>query len=203
MKKALIALVIALVLVSVAGLVLFASDDVGAGRGGRGFGAQGAGSASESRSVWLWVFAVPLGAALVGVAYLVAFPEIKTTTPKDSAQTTVAEAKQESQALEAVLRVLNEDEKKVVQALAETKEGAMLQKDIRWKVGMTRVKTHRVLARLSARGIVKAEKHYNTNKIRLSNWIATNTKKHQQQPTQTKPPEHTKQSTEDIRKSNN
>ncbi len=180
MRKALLIPVIALVLVSTAGLVMFSYEDGfggGSGGAGRGFGAQGAAGAQSSGlgSVWLVVFAVPLAVALVAVGYMVAFPEIKTAKPKKDA----AEAKQ-SQTLDAVLRVLNEDEKKVVQALAEAKEGTMLQKDIRWKTGMTRVKTHRVLARLAARGIVSAEKHYNTNKITLTNWITTNTKNNKQ-----------------------
>ncbi len=46
--------------------------------------------------------------------------------------------------------------------------GTMLQKDISWKIGFSRVKTHRVLARLIRRGVVYTEKYYNTNKIILS-----------------------------------
>jgi len=47
----------------------------------------------------------------------------------------------------------------------------MLQKDIRWKTGLSRVKTHRILFRLAKRGIVSAEKYYNTNKIVLASWL--------------------------------
>ena len=47
----------------------------------------------------------------------------------------------------------------------------MLQKDIRWKTGLSRVKTHRILHRLAKRGIVSAEKYYNTNKITLADWL--------------------------------
>lgn len=177
MRKALLIPVIALILVSIAGLVMFSYEGGfggGSGGAGRGFGAQGAAGAQSSGldSVWLVVFAVPLAVALVAVGYMAAFPEIKTVKTKEVAEG--AEEAKQSQTLEAILRVLNDDEKKVVQALAEAKEGAMLQKDIRWKTGMTRVKTHRVLARLATRDIIHAEKHYNTNKITLNNWITTN-----------------------------
>lgn len=72
--------------------------------------------------------------------------------------------------LDAVLRVLNEDEKKIIETLV-AEGGTMLQKDIRWKTGLSRVKTHRILFRLAGRGIVLAEKYYNTNKIVLASWL--------------------------------
>jgi uncharacterized membrane protein len=65
---------------------------------------------------------------------------------------------------------LNEDERKVIETLV-TGGGTMLQKDIRWKTGLSRVKTHRILHRLAKRGIVSAEKYYNTNKITLADWL--------------------------------
>ena len=72
--------------------------------------------------------------------------------------------------LDAVLRVLNEDEKKIIETLV-AEGGTMLQKDIRWKTGLSRVKTHRILFRLAKRGIVSTEKYYNTNKIVLASWL--------------------------------
>jgi len=75
-----------------------------------------------------------------------------------------------------MLRVLNDDERKVIETLA-AEGGTMLQKDIRWKTGLSRVKTHRILFRLNKRGIVSAEKYYNTNKIKLADWLTKETKK--------------------------
>jgi len=71
---------------------------------------------------------------------------------------------------EAALQFLEADERKIVEALLEAK-GSILQKEISWKTGFSRVKTHRVLARLIRRGVVTAEKYYNTNKIILSDSI--------------------------------
>jgi hypothetical protein len=147
-----------LLVVSMAGLVLFYS---GGGFGaGRGYGSQ------IPRSFWLLVFVVPIAVALAIIGYKVAFPEIKTEKPE-----LVLGTVESTQTLDAVMRVLNEDEKKVIKVIASAEGDAMLQKDIRWKTGLSRVKTHRVLARLAQRGIIKVEKYYNTNKIALADWL--------------------------------
>ncbi|MCW4010238.1 MAG: hypothetical protein NWF05_06410 [Candidatus Bathyarchaeota archaeon] len=174
MQKTLLAVIAVLILVSLAGLVLFYSaEDV---NGGRGYGAQ---NAQSQRSSWLLVFAVPLAAALVVVVYWVLFPEIKVEkqkTASDESPPAAPVPAERNMTLDAVLRVLNNDERKVVEALAASGEGWLLQKDIRWKTGLSRVKTHRVLARLAARDIVKVEKYYNTNKVALAGWVGEDAK---------------------------
>ena len=72
--------------------------------------------------------------------------------------------------VDAAIQVLAEDEKKVVGALLAA-GGTMLQKEISWKTGYSRVKTHRILVRLIKRGVVSAEKYYNTNRITLADWL--------------------------------
>ncbi len=72
--------------------------------------------------------------------------------------------------VDAAIQVLAEDEKKVVEALLAA-NGTMLQKEISWKTGYSRVKTHRILVRLIRRGVVSAEKYYNTNRITLADWL--------------------------------
>jgi len=47
----------------------------------------------------------------------------------------------------------------------------MLQKDISYNLEISRVKTHRTLVKLINRGIVTAEKQYNTNNITLADWL--------------------------------
>jgi hypothetical protein len=73
-------------------------------------------------------------------------------------------------ALGLALRLLRPDERKVVEALLHA-DGTMLQKDITHETGFSRVKTHRVLARLLRRNVVESKKHYNTNRITLAPWI--------------------------------
>ncbi len=162
-------LLVLLVAVSVAGLVLFFSE--GSSAAGRGYSSQ------NQHFLWLLVFAVPLAVALVVVGYRIVFPEIKTERKSEEPmqiECKVAESMEpvaQVQSLDAVLHVLSEDERKVVEAVASAGGEAMLQKDIRWKTELPRVKVHRVIARLAQRGIVKVEKYYNTNKIALADWL--------------------------------
>ena len=76
----------------------------------------------------------------------------------------------ESKAVEVAMRLLEPDEKRVMEAIVEA-GGEMLQKDISHETGFSRVKTHRVLMRLIRRGVVTAEKHYNTNRIEIAGWL--------------------------------
>lgn len=76
----------------------------------------------------------------------------------------------DGQALDIAMRLLEPEEKRVVEALSAS-GGSMLQKDISYELGFSRVKTHRVLVKLIKRGIVTAEKHYNTNRIELADWL--------------------------------
>ena len=151
--------------VSVLSLFIFAFEG--------GFGGRGHGMAPEvPQSLWLALFAAPLLIAVSVLGYSLVFPEL---SKKQSRKTTSLEVEKES-VIVAVLRVLNDDERKVIETLA-AEGGKMLQKDIRWKTGLSRVKTHRILLRLTKRGIVSAEKYYNTNKIKLADWLTKEAKK--------------------------
>jgi len=103
------------------------------------------------------------------LGYVLVFPELSEEKPeKESAL--VPSVERGETALDAVLRVLSEDERKVIETLIG-EGGTMLQKDIRWKTSFSRVKTHRILFRLAKRGVVSAEKYYNTNRITLADWL--------------------------------
>ena len=147
--------------VSVFGLLFFALEG---GFGGRGHG-MGVGI---PRSLWLLLFALPLAVFLSVLGYSLVFPELSEEKPKE--RPSVPEVEKEEAALDAVLRVLNDDERKVIETLV-AEGGTTLQKDIRWKTGFSRVKTHRILHRLAKREIVSAEKYYNTNRITLADWL--------------------------------
>jgi uncharacterized membrane protein len=72
--------------------------------------------------------------------------------------------------LDVTLRLLSEDERRIVELLVKN-GGQMLQKDISYELKLNRVKTHRVLVGLIERGVVGAEKHFNTNMITLAEWL--------------------------------
>ena len=149
-------------IVSAVGLVLFAFEG---GFGGRGYGMS---NERVPRSLWLILFIAPLLVALSVLGYSLVFPNL--SAEKTEEQTSSLAVERGESALNAVLRVLNDEERKVIETLV-AEGGTMLQKEIRWKTGLSRVKTHRVLFRLAKRGIVSAEKYYNTNKIFLANWL--------------------------------
>ena len=73
--------------------------------------------------------------------------------------------------LEVALRLLDENERRVVEALV-AKGGSMLQKDISYELGFSRVKAHRMVQSLVKRGLVTVEEHYNTKKVALVDWLS-------------------------------
>lgn len=113
-------------------------------------------------------WSIPLYAAIGfaggSIAYYIILPEI---TPRTEVESGIM-----TNPLDAVLRVLEPDERKLVEALKEA-GGRMLQKEATRKVGFTRVKSHRVVARLAKRGVITVEKlgSGKTNQIALSSWL--------------------------------
>ena len=73
-------------------------------------------------------------------------------------------------ALDVAMRLLEPDERRVVEALVKA-GGSMLQKDITYELSISRVKTHRTMVKLLRRGVVTAEKYYNTNRIQIVEWL--------------------------------
>ena len=103
------------------------------------------------------------------VAYLMIFPEIVLETDQ---RPNPEEGLPDS--FEGVMKVLREDEKKVCMAIWE-EGGTALQKDVRWTTGLSKVRTHRVVARLASRGVVIVSKEDRRNRLSLAPWICKNT----------------------------
>ncbi len=114
--------------------------------------------------IWIPIVAMPLTFAVALLAYIALFPEIKQVPQTEPTMP------QEQRTLAAVMRVLKDDERKVVELLIKA-GGKILQKDIARQTGFSRVKTHRILYRLSVRGVVVAKKYYNTYEIILADWL--------------------------------
>jgi predicted transcriptional regulator len=193
----LVASLVALTVVVAVGLALFASSPwnwygMGGMMGGNGGMMGGNGGAVQNPvGSYFWVaFIVLVGVVVVGVvglAYYVAVPEIRAgvapvvceAVPKEhvvQANAIVEEPRveQKSEAvctpLESIVKTLSEDERKVVDVLA-AHDGKYLQKYIRNEVGLSRLQTHRVVARLAERGIVTLEKTGNTNTVLIADWL--------------------------------
>lgn len=100
-------------------------------------------------------------ASMVGVFYFLVLPEMKTRYGLGG------NGKENTS---VVLRTLKPDERTVVYVL-DAHGGSYLQKYIVRESGLSRLKTHRVVAALSERGIVAVEKYENTNKVSLVKWF--------------------------------
>ncbi len=107
------------------------------------------------------LFLFTLLASVVGVIYFLVVPEMKNY---------VAVTGGGKDAASVVMRTLKPDERKVVVVL-DVHGGAYLQKYITKEAGLSRLKTHRVIAALAERGIVQVEEHGNTNEVTLVKWF--------------------------------
>lgn len=128
-------------------------------------------------------FVALVAVAVVGVGgliYFFAFPEIKMNkqfnTQLNPNAVLASNPVQENAASSAVspyasvLKTLTVNERKVIEVL-NIHSGKYLQKYIRSETGFSRLQTHRIVARLSERGIVSLEKTGNTNTVLLANWL--------------------------------
>jgi hypothetical protein len=102
-------------------------------------------------------------ASMVGVIYFLVLPEMKDYYSNESEP-----AGKEASAM--VLRTLKPDERKVVGVL-KVHGGAYIQKFITQEAGLSRLKTHRIVATLAERGIVRVEKKGNSNEVTLAKWL--------------------------------
>ena len=138
----------------------------------------GAGSVSSPYLGYFGILFVVVVAIVIvsaiGLVYFIMLPEIK--TPNMTSQNTGLQKSSELQnsdkpsAYESVLKTLNEDEKKVLNVL-RTHDGKYLQKYIRHEAKLSRLKTHRILARFAEREIVSLQKSGNTNEVTLAEWL--------------------------------
>jgi uncharacterized membrane protein len=101
-------------------------------------------------------------ASVVGVIYFLVLPEMKTYYSPGNGNG------RENTAM--VLKTLKPEERSIVNVL-DVHGGTYLQKDITKEAGISRLKTHRVVAALSERGVVQVEKYGNTNKVTLAKWF--------------------------------
>jgi uncharacterized membrane protein len=128
------------------------------------------------------IFAAVTVLGIGGIAYFALFPQIKVSKP--STQSALFPNGKNAQSLqilqklsenavspyESVHKTLTVEERKVVEVLT-AHGGKYLQKYIRNEAEMSRLQTHRIVARLAERGIVSLEKTGNTNTVFLADWL--------------------------------
>ena len=106
--------------------------------------------------------------SLGGVTYYLAGPKMRTA--ENVSRVAVEDSPKSSTPYASVSKTLTSEERKVLDVLV-SHDGKYLQKYIRTETGLSRLKTHRIVARLAERGIVTLEKSGNTNEVRLSRWL--------------------------------
>jgi predicted transcriptional regulator len=151
----------------------------GTNNGGMG-GMMGGTNTTTATNTWLpyfgALFAVLIGVTIVGIvgiAYYLVYPQIRMGAVQAKIAATMpisAETANGGNAYESVAKTLTEEERKVIKVL-NSHNGKYLQKYIKTETGLSRLKTHRILARLSERGIVSLEKTGNTNQVYLASWL--------------------------------
>ena len=127
-------------------------------------GPHGNGSGSNTTTTLLWVIIILLLVIIVYLWYSGSRKQLE--RPEKPAEVEVIETEK----IEVALKLLNENEKRIVQALIDH-GGEMLQKDISYDLELTRVQTHRTVQSLIEREIVTTEDHYNTKKVTLAKWL--------------------------------
>ena len=158
-------------------------------------GMMGNGGTTSSSISYLWIIPVLLGAvvgvAVIGVAFYYAYPELKyirgnttcnpitsnaqpktNTTSSENEVTTIAKAPNVSNNCDVILKTMTSEEKKVLNVLI-AHQGKYLQKYVVKESGLSRLKTHRIVARFTQRGIVTVKEVGNTNEIVVSDWVKT------------------------------
>ena len=156
--------------------------------GGMG-GMMGNGSGTTSSS-YLWLIPVALivivAVSVVGVVFYMAFPQLRyvkrncemptaqsvAVEPVKSVAGSVVNSVIEPNTCGVVLKTMTPEEQKVLNVLV-AHQGKYLQKYVGKEAGLSRLKTHRIVARFAQRGIVTVTEFGNTNEIVVSDWVRT------------------------------
>jgi uncharacterized membrane protein len=125
----------------------------------------------------LWLSLILMVVIIVPVSYYVISKRLEEKMEKNlSAITKLVDKKVKSKVKKenpqtnnngSILKLLNLNEKKVIEKIIENK-GSALQSEISRMEGMTKLKTHRAVKELERKGIVTPEQYGKTNKILLT-----------------------------------
>ncbi len=166
---------------------LGASGNYGGMGGMMGSGSNGTGTGTTS---YLWIVPVLLivasAIAIIGVVFYLVFPELRYVKSKGSCNSqmpapiptqttgtsTTANISPSAapNSCEVLLKTMTPEEQKVLNVLINH-QGKYLQKYVVKEAGLSRLKTHRIVARFAQRGIVAVNEFGNTNEILLSDWV--------------------------------
>jgi hypothetical protein len=165
---------------------MWQSMGFGGSNGGLG-GMMGGNGTATTATTNLWIIPIALIAAIaigtIGLGFYLVYPEIRNTrrscepTKKEPTCTCTAEnsrtdipASNTTNSCEVILKTMTPEEQKVLKTLI-AHQGKYLQKYVGKEAGLSRLKTHRIVARFAERGIVTVKPLGNTNEIAVSEWV--------------------------------
>jgi len=159
---------------------MFGGTNSGTSSGMGGMMGQGTQSSTNSLLPYYGVlFAIIIGLTvfgIAGIAYYLLYPQIRMGADLPAVKSENPLVPNGKTAYESVSKTLTEEERKIINVL-NAHNGKYLQKYIRNETGLSRLKTHRIIARLADRGIVSLEKTGNTNQVFLANWLSNKNSK--------------------------
>ena len=138
-------------------------------------GQNGATQATSNSASYFWALFAVLAAitiiSVIGLVYYLAYPQIKLGVVKPTNELSINQStNNKATPYESIEKTLTDEERKVINVLT-SHQGKYLQKYITKETGLSKLKTHRIVARLAERGIVSLEKTGNTNQVYLANWL--------------------------------
>jgi hypothetical protein len=150
------------------------------------------GNSNGTTTSYLWLVPTALIAivavSVIGVAFYLAFPQLRyvkrtcelpntnsvSAEPIKSGEGLVVNSAVDPNTCAVLLKTMTPEEQKVLNVLV-AHQGKYLQKYVVKEAGLSRLKTHRVVARFAQRGIVTVKESGNTNEILLSDWVKGST----------------------------
>jgi hypothetical protein len=120
--------------------------------------------------LWPTILIISTAVIIIVIAYVLAFPSIKYSASSIATEEAKVPIPMELSQLDIVMRVAKADERAALEVLKNS-GGVCLQKDITYKTGLSKIKTHRIVARLAERGIVQVRKVGKTNEISVPVWL--------------------------------
>jgi len=132
-------------------------------------GMMGEGYSDRMGFFWPTMFTVSIAVVVVVVTYIALFPEIRSSTLQEKSDEYFSDATGLSP-MDIVMRVSKSDERAVLGVL-KASGGVCFQRDITYRTGFSKIKTHRIVARLADRGLIQVKKTGKTNEIRIPNWL--------------------------------
>jgi uncharacterized membrane protein len=152
-------------------------------------GMMGGNGTGTTTTTNLWIIPITIIAAaivgIIGFSFYMILPEIRNnqrtcepakyepnstiSSKTSSSDVPVSSAAPNSCAV--ILKTMTPEEQKVLNTLI-AHQGKYLQKYVGKEAGLSRLKTHRIVARFAERGIVTVKPLGNTNEVTISDWVS-------------------------------